>query len=512
MELLTVILSLLVVIATGLYLFARYRYNYWTNRGFPTVPNQKLLFGHVKGINTERHASYVTTEIYRELQQRGEAFGGFNVFILPAVMLVDPELIKTILVKDFNIFHDRGMFSDPEVDPLSGTLFALQGKAWKMLRQKLTPTFTSGKMKQMFGTILEVAERLGQYVSDHTHQDKQLEMKDVLARYTTDVIGTCAFGIECNTLKNPDSEFLKYGNKVFEQKVSTMIKIILVMLGRKLFSTFTLKIIDAEVESFFMKLVRETVEYREANNVKRNDFMNLLLQIKNTGRLAEAEEDGPVEKGREVGMTMNELAAQVFIFFLAGFETSSTTMNFCLYELAKNQELQERLRQEINKAVEENGGEVTYDVVMGIDYLNRVVDETLRKYPPLETITRAPEHDYTIPGTQHVIPKGMMVQVPIYALHHDPQYYPEPERFDPERFRPEVANERPPYVYMPFGEGPRICIGLRFGMMQTKVGLITLLRQFRFSPTDRTPDRIRFMPNVFVLSPDSGNYLQVEKL
>ena len=105
-----------------------------------------------------------------------------------------------------------------------------------------------------------------------------------------------------------------------------------------------------------------------------------------------------------------------------------------------------------------------------------------------------------------------MIQIPIYALHHDAQYYPDPERFDPERFRPEVANARPAYVYMPFGEGPRICIGLRFGMMQTKVGLITLLRQFRFSPTEQTPDRIRFMPNVFVLSPDSGNYLEVEKL
>uniref|UniRef100_A0A6E8V5P7 Cytochrome P450 n=1 Tax=Anopheles coluzzii TaxID=1518534 RepID=A0A6E8V5P7_ANOCL len=507
MELLTLTLSLLVALATGLYLFVRNRYNYWSNRQFPTLPNQKLLFGHVKGVNTERHASYISSEIYREFKKRGDAFGGFNLFVIPAVMAIDPEFIKTILVKDFHIFHDRGLFSDPEIDPLSGTLFALQGKAWKILRQKLTPTFTSGKMKQMFATVLEVAERLGQHVATHTGQ---MEMKDVLARYTTDVIGTCAFGIECNTLRNPDSDFLKYGNKVFEQKVSTMIKIILVLMARKISSKFTLKITDADVETFFMNLVRETVEYRERNNVKRNDFLNLLLQIKNTGKLWEGEEDH-IGKG-EVGMTMNELAAQVFIFFLAGFETSSTTMNFCLYELAKHPDIQERLRREIERAVEENGGELTYDVVMGTEYLNWVVDETLRKYPPLETVTRAPEHDYTVPGTAHVIPKGTMIQIPIYALHHDAQYYPDPERFDPERFRPEVANARPAYVYMPFGEGPRICIGLRFGMMQTKVGLITLLRQFRFSPTEQTPDRIRFMPNVFVLSPDSGNYLEVEKL
>ncbi|XP_052891059.1 probable cytochrome P450 6a13 [Anopheles moucheti] len=509
MALITTILSLLFVFASGLYWFVRNRYHYWSNRGFPTIPNQKLLFGHVKGINTERHASYVTTDIYRELKKRGEAFGGFNMFIIPGVMLIDPEAIKTVLVKDFHIFHDRGIFSDPDVDPLSGTLFAMQGKPWKILRQKLTPTFTSGKMKQMFDTIRDVAERLGCYVDEHLHEE-ELEMKDILARYTTDVIGTCAFGIECNTLKNPDSEFLKYGNKVFEQKVSTLIKIIFMLLVRKYWPKFMLKITDADVESFFLNLVRETVEYRETHNVKRNDFLNLLLQIKNTGKLWEQEEEH-VGKG-EVGMTQNELAAQVFIFFLAGFETSSTTMNFCLYELAKNCELQERLRQEINRAIESNGGELTYDVVMGIEYLNMVVDETLRKYPPLETITRAPEQDYTMPGTKHIIPKGTMVQIPIYALHHDPDYYPDPERFDPERFRPEVANARPPYAYMPFGEGPRICIGLRFGMMQTKVGLIKLLRQFRFSPTEKTPETIRFMPKVFILSPDTGNYLHVEKI
>ncbi|XP_053680064.1 uncharacterized protein LOC128730995 [Anopheles nili] len=503
------LLALVLVLVTGVYLFLRNRYNFWTNRGFPTVANQRFLYGHVKGINTERHASYVTSELYQHLKSRGDAFGGINMFIVPAVILVDPELIKTILVKDFNVFHDRGLFSNPEIDPLSGTLFALQGRAWRILRQKLTPTFTSGKMKQMFDTILSVAEELRQYVDEHAPEG-QMEMKDVLARFTTDVIGTCAFGIECNTLKNPDSEFLKYGNKVFEQKVSTMIKIVFIMMMRGFFKNFTLKITDEEVETFFLNLVRETVDFRERNNVKRNDFMNLLLQIKNTGKLWEQDEEH-IGKG-EIGMTLNELAAQAFIFFLAGFETSSTTMNFCLYELAQNSRIQERLREEINLAIENNGGNLTYDVVMGIEYLDQVVNETLRKYPPLETVTRAPESDYTIPGTQHVIPKGTMVQIPIYALHHDPDYFPEPERFNPDRFRPEVVKERPAYVYMPFGEGPRICIGLRFGMMQTKVGLITLLRQFRFSSSEKTPERIKFMPNVFVLTPDTGNFLYVEKL
>ena len=122
-----------------------------------------------------------------------------------------------------------------------------------------------------------------------------------------------------------------------------------------------------------MNLVHDTVEHRERNGVQRNDFLNLLLQIKNKGCLEEQEQEGSASADR-TGMTMNELAAQVFIFFVAGFETSSTVMNFCLYELAKNPHIQERLRDELNRSIDANGGEVTYDMVMGHEYLGQVVN------------------------------------------------------------------------------------------------------------------------------------------
>uniref|UniRef100_A0AAG5CVY9 Cytochrome P450 n=1 Tax=Anopheles atroparvus TaxID=41427 RepID=A0AAG5CVY9_ANOAO len=510
MEPINALLAGLIFLVSIVYLFVRSKHNYWKDHGFPHVPNPHFLFGHAKGQGQSKHGADVHQQLYLEFKRRGEAYGGFSQFVIPSVLVVDPELIKTILVKDFSVFMDHGVFNNARDDPLSAHLFALEGKPWRDLRQKLTPTFTSGRMKQMFGTIWDVARELDQYMEENYSQP-EVEMRDILGRFTTDVIATCAFGIECNTLRAPDSDFRKYGNKAFELNPLIMMKVFLASAYPSLVRMFRLRVTYGDVEKFFMHIVQDTVSYRESNNVKRNDFMNLLLQIKNKGKLDDSESQESVGKG-EVGMTQKELTAQAFVFFLAGFETSSTTQSFCLYELAKNPDIQERLREEINQAVEANGGEVTYDTVMSIPYLDQVINETLRKYPPVESLTRVPSEDYTIPGTKHVIPKRTLVHIPVYAIQRDPDHYPEPDRFNPDRFTPEEVKKRHPYVFLPFGEGPRICIGLRFGVMQTKVGLITLLRKFRFSPSARTSERVEFDPKTLTIAPRMGNYLKVERV
>ncbi|XP_050069633.1 probable cytochrome P450 6a14 [Anopheles maculipalpis] len=508
MEPITLALTGFIFVVSIVYLFVRSKHNFWKDQGVPYAPNPHFFYGHVKGQSRTRHGADINQGLYNHFKQRGVPYGGISLFVMPSLIVVDPELVKTILVKDFNVFHDRGVYSNPKDDPFTGNLFGLEGNPWRLLRQKLTPTFTSGRMKQMFGTIWDVALELEKYMEANYNQP-EIEMKDVLGRFTTDVIGTCAFGIECNTLRTPDSEFRKYGNKAFELDPVTLTKFFFASSYPQLARKLHVRTTQQDVEDFFMKIVRETVDYREMNNVQRNDFMNLLLQIKNKGKL---DDHGPIVGKGEVGLTHNELAAQVLIFFLAGFETSSTTLSFCLYELAKNPGIQDRLRDEITRAIDDNGGEVTYDIAMNIQYLDNVINETLRKYPPVETLTRKPSHDYVIPGTKHVIPEGTIVQIPIYAIQRDPDHYPDPERFDPDRFTPDEVKKRHPYVFVPFGEGPRICIGLRFGVMQTKVGLINLLRKFRFSPSARTPERVEFDPKMFTLSPIGGNYLKVEKV
>lgn len=351
------------------FLYLRKKQTYWADRGIPHI-KPEIFFGNLRGVGTAISTPDVVLNGYNELKSRTSSpVGGMYFFTAPVALILNLDLLKNVFVKDFQYFQDRGMFVNERDDPLSAHLFSLEGTTWKNLRMKLTPTFTSGKMKLMHLTILAVAnqfrDKLIQLNSDGKAND--VELKELLAQFTTDVIGSTAFGVECDSMKNPDSEFMRAGRQVFEATAWENFKRLFLMMfpdaGRRLRMCIT----KPEVTRFFMKLLGETVRYREENDVKRNDFLSLLLQIKNTGKL-----DGDdMELGK---MSFNELAAQVFLFFIAGFETSSSTMTFAFYEMALNPEIQERARQEVKQVMKNHNGQMTYEAAMELHYIDQVIN------------------------------------------------------------------------------------------------------------------------------------------
>jgi len=206
-----------------------------------------------------------------------------------------------------------------------------------------------------------------------------------------------------------------------------------------------------------------------------------------------------------------EIAAQVFVFFVAGFETSATTASFALYELALNPEVQDTLRNEIDQVLAKHGGKATYEALAEMNYLTQTIDETLRKYPPFPTLSRKCTKTYTLPGTDIKIEPETSVIVPVLGIHRDPEIYPDPMKFDPERFTPENKASRHHFSYLPFGEGPRNCIASRFGMMQTRLGLVTLLSKYEVSVSEKTPILIEYVPKAIVLAVKGGLPLKITK-
>nr|AVL92852.1 CYP450 [Locusta migratoria] len=503
------VISTLVFVAGLLVLIVKWFYGYWKRRGVPSLEPESV-FGNFKDILLHRkNFGEGLQELYLRLDPH--PYGGVFISLRPALLIRDPELIKSVLLKDFSHFQHRGFKVDEKHDPLSAHLFNLGGPRWRALRTKLTPTFTSGKMRLMFPLMDACAREMLDALRPLAGRREDVEIKEWNARFTTDVIGSCAFGIQCNSIRNPDSEFRKMGREVFNSPIRALFNFVLVRTGYLLH----IKLLSPESDRFFMGVVRETVDYRKKNGVTRNDFINLLLQLQEKGHV-DPDHDSP-DKGKKVShsadidfpFTDDLFAAQCFVFFIAGFETSSTTMSFCIHELAVNPDIQERLREEIDSVVAKHGGKLTYEAIQEMSYLDMVVSETLRKYPPVGNLGRVCTEPYTIPGTNLRIEKGTKVFVPVYGIHHDPKYYPDPENFDPERFTEEGKASRHHFVYLPFGEGPRICIGMRFGLVQAKLGIASLVSKFVFSASSQTPAKLKMDPNSAVTSSIGGIHVRI---
>eukprot|EP00112_Aurelia_sp_Birch-Aquarium-sp1_P023103 Seg6750.2 transcript_id=Seg6750.2/GoldUCD/mRNA.D3Y31 product="Cytochrome P450 3A5" protein_id=Seg6750.2/GoldUCD/D3Y31 len=190
----------------------------------------------------------------------------------------------------------------------------------------------------------------------------------------------------------------------------------------------------------------------------------------------------PENKGHK--LTDNEMIAQMVLFILAGYESTSNTLALTCYNLTIFPELQERVLKEI-KDVCSSQDTCTYDEINQMPYLDACISETLRLYPPAVVTARNCLESCTINGVN--FKKGVAVLIPIYSLHHDAAYFPEPEAFKPERFLPENKESINQFAYMPFGMGPRNCIGMRLALMEVKLVLVRILQQYRLVRCPETP-------------------------
>ncbi|XP_037952483.1 cytochrome P450 6a8-like [Teleopsis dalmanni] len=498
MEFLLVLIYSIAFILLGIYLLLRKRYSYFAERGI-LHDKPELIFGNFREMRRSNSMFLVIREYYKKYKGKAK-YIGFYLFIRRAIFILDLELIKNVLIKDFEYFPNRGTYYNEKDDPISASIMHLDYEKWRNMRVKLTPTFTSGKMKFMFPTVVDVATQLVEVMRD-AHESGSFEMgiefEDIIARYAVDVIGSVAFGLSCNSLKNPEAEFKVMGEKGFPCKHNWFVHSFMNSypnLARKLGMKFHFD----DVGEFFLRIVRETVTYREKTGTQRNDFLNLLIDLKNSDTA------DPI--------TMEQITAQAYVFFTAGFETSSCTMSFCLYELALNQMVQNKLREEIMEVLTRYEGKFTYEAMNEMKYMEKVLNETMRKYSVVPITLRRAIKDYVIPNTNHVIEKGMDVVIPIDALHHDPELFPNPEEFNPERFSPSEVEKRNSMSYIPFGDGPHICIGIRFSRLVIMIGLVMILRNYRILPTKKTENPLQYNPKKYFMGSKNGIYLKTEKI
>ncbi|CAG9766994.1 unnamed protein product [Ceutorhynchus assimilis] len=500
-----IILSLcafLVVILVAVITFYKNCFLYFKSRGIPFL-KPSIPFGNATSFFLGKVGfGALFRDWYLEIQKNGWPIGGAYFCGKPVYIPVDNEIIKKILVSDFIIFPNHGLYIEEKSDPLSGHLFNMEGYKWKNLRAKLPSAFTAAKMRKnvviMEGFSRELVKRLD--------QNQSINIKDVLSRFSIDIISACAFGLETETLKQQNQELTKQARAFFDVQWCRTKNSLVILIPRHILSLFQFRLFPKKTTNFFMNLFKDVKEQRQKETTKRNDLTDLLLDL-----CVKTNKDFSGE-GTMEPLNFNEMAAQMYVFFEAGFETSSSTLTLTLYELAANLNIQTKLRQEINNILEKYNGQIGYDAINEMEYLDRVFDETLRKYPIFPILPRICTKDYAIPGTDVTIEKNAFIMVTNFGIQYDPRYYPDPMKFDPERFTDENKAKRPYCSYAPFGEGPRICVGKRFGIWQTKIGLAAIIKNYNVTLSKKMKLPFTLEPSGLVLRAKGDVWLDFEKI
>lgn len=421
-----------------------------------------------------------------------------NLFT-PAITLCDPELIKDVLVKNFDHFTDHQSFIDENTDPIFGrNIVSLKGERWREMRNTLSPSFTASKMKFMFNLVSKCAQTFVDYFKNHSDEAELFEGKEIFTKFTNDVIASVAFGINVDSLENKNNDFYTKGRDATNFSVFRIIKMFLFLFFPRLMKLMGQKLLPRETDNFFRTVINDTLRVREERKIIRPDMIHLLMEAR--------------DKENGIELSIDDIIAQAFLFFFAGFETSSTFMCFLAYELAINEEIQEKLRHEIDTLSED---EISYDSINKMIYLDMVISEALRKWPPAVITDRICVKKYSLPeATENHLeftlePKTQII-IPIYALQNDPKYFPEPEKFCPERFSEKNKEMINPYTYLPFGVGPRKCIGNRFALMEIKILFVYILKNFVIEKSEKTKEPIEF-DNKFAMAIKGGCWIKLRE-
>ncbi|KAK4303663.1 hypothetical protein Pmani_024333 [Petrolisthes manimaculis] len=390
--------------------------------------------------------------------------------------------MKLILTKDFDHFTDRPAIT-PEKDNISGQAIGnAKGEEWKVLRAIMSPTFSSGQVKRMFSLMCQNADTLVTSCLHQTSKNPALDMMDMFGRFTMDTIASCAFGIDCSSFVREKSEFVQMAETVFSTSFSGLVKMFIRMSLPRLARALGISRDGPDVD-FFKVVVEETMRARQESGQCRGDFLDHMLETRHQHNTH------TTEKAKTV-LSNEVVLAQCVTLLSVGFGTVSSTLYFVSHLLAQHPDHQQRLRQELEALVEEEG-QLTYRGIMEAKFLQACVNEALRLYPPVMATARICTKPYQIPGTRIRLRVGDEVMYNIRAVQRDPRFWQNPDQFQPDRFLPHNNNNNnnnkhpiTPYSFLPFSTGPRNCIAMRFAQMKVKVALSKLLlkSELKLSP------------------------------
>ncbi|CAG4996087.1 unnamed protein product [Parnassius apollo] len=370
----------------------------------------------------------------------------------PCLLLRDLDVIKHVLIKDFDCFSDRGASFGEK--GLGNNLVHADSYMWRILRNRFTPIFTSGKLKNMVYLLSQHGDKFIDLVDSICQKQQEHEVHSLVQKYTMATISACAFGLEVNTISDTNSSiFTKIDNILFTptfiDEIDMMYPGILRKLNVNPFPKF--------VQNFFEQLVKTVIEQRNGKPTDRKDFMDLILELREERSI-----QGPKKTEEE-----NEITLELTDDIIAAQQ--------------KNPDIQNKVIAEVDEVLEKYDGKLSFEALNDLKYMGKVFYETLRFYSLVEPLQRKAQSDYKIPGMNVTVKKSQMIFISPLGIQHDEKHYPNPEIFDPERFSSENSSKRHTCAYLPFGIGPRNCIVDKLTHLPFTVGTVGVLHEMLLS-------------------------------
>ncbi|CAG2178110.1 unnamed protein product, partial [Oppiella nova] len=417
---------------------------------------------------------------------------------VPVLTIADPDVIKTVLVKDFHLFVDRHVMFTKSHAFRALNLDRLTGDHWKRVRSIVSPVFSSRSMRKMYGQVRHcLSDFTTQYLQSVANSGVDMDLRYAFSRYTLDVISRTAFATKIdiyNKEMDANNPFVANTQQFFRfNAVKEAATILLPAFVRR-----WLRVERSKPDKFFEDIVRGILAKRaqQTGDQKYQDFVQLLMDARVRDR--DDDELGAGNEGvEELAVTKkvldikvtdkrlspdevvaqafsfivtdkrlspDEVVAQAFSFIVSGFFTSADILAYCGYELALNAHIERKLYDEITGAAVD--GDIPYDQLSQLPYLDAFLSEIMRHHASPLPLSRYPVTDCKLSGTDIVVRAGTQIEIPLYAIHHSDEFYESPWKFDPDRFMPENKHKIRPYTFLPFGAGPRNCIGMRFGILE----------------------------------------------
>ncbi|XP_075154540.1 cytochrome P450 28c1 [Haematobia irritans] len=494
-----VILIIFATVALSLYLFLIWNFDYWQRRNV-RGPKPCLFFGSFPNLFLgNQHFGDDMKDIYMRYKNT-DNFVGTYLMRTPTLMVIDPHIVHKIFVTAFNHFNDNdvGKLIDGKKDPLiAKNPFVLANEEWSEQRSLISPALTSSRIKQSYYVMPKICHEMSSYLMDQGL--KCINGKDLALRFTAESLCDCVLGIESKSFTSNPLPISENVNKFASENIAFSIFAVISGLMPALLQYYKAKFFPKDCETFFINLMNKAYKLRYSEKLERNDIMDHLVNIRESHKLTET-----------------EMYSHTMTFLIDGLDTTATVISHCLLMLALEPKTQDLLFEEISSSCDENG-EISFETLNEMPYLNACIHESLRIYPPGLWSTKCCTKSYQFPkkdGCLLTVHKGESIIIPVFALHHDPQYYPEPDKFKPERFLPEnggVKRYKDFGVFLGFGDGPRTCLGVRFALIQCKSAISHLVKKFHIKLNERTMREFKLDPKSFLALHNGGVWLNFEK-